>query len=608
MKYIKKSLLVLAVLLLICGCASQKRQEDVPDTGLKYIEELKNYQAKEKNINNTKDNQEFEKFLDDIFIKLVSESYLYMHNSVENYKALNIEKPKVEWGELEYSIESDSEEYIEQLVELRKFDYDSLSYKEQYDYDLFEYSLLETIASAFYERYDLLFSKGTDILSGIIVTLDEFTFYDEESINDYLELLKDVDKYLNDALVYTKAQADNGLYLSDSSIDYNLDFIDSYVSKVDDNSLILSFNSKLDSIDFINEETKAKYKEDSTNTVKSEVIPAFNKVKDELKKYIGKGSNEDLALCNIDPNYAELTFMLNTSSNKSINEIYQITCDALDDLIANFNTAAYDEDAVNEYYKISESKKYGAFGLEDKETLDYLREHLSVKFPELKEAEYTVSRLDSSSASDNTVAYYVSPPLDNLSLNVIRTNPNAMGYDIVYDYVVLAHEGFPGHLYQNIYFQMTNPNRFRATQSFIGYTEGYASYVELEALDFAGLKNKHTADIYRYFYMAEYLIDSIVDMGVNYYGWSMDDLKQYLKDEDLNEEAATSLYEMAIDRPGVLDRYGVGYAMIHDLKQNAQKELGDAFNEIDFNRLLIEHGELPFCIVKESIDSYIKSK
>ena len=145
MKYIKKSLLVLMIILMLCGCTSTKQKEAVPETGLKYIEELKNYKAKEKNINNTNDNQEFEKFLDDIFIKLVSESYLYMHNSVEDYKALNIEKPKVEWGELEYSIESDSEDYIEQLAELRKFDYYSLSYKEQYDYDLFEYSLLETI-------------------------------------------------------------------------------------------------------------------------------------------------------------------------------------------------------------------------------------------------------------------------------------------------------------------------------------------------------------------------------------------------------------------------------------------------------------------------------
>lgn len=601
MKKYKKIISIVLIVLLLIGCSSKKDNRD----GTYYVNELKNYKVKEKNKNNTIDNEDFEKFLDDIFIDLVSESYLYMHSNVKDYHALNIEKPEVTLGEVEYFEKADPKDYIEQLEELKKFDYNTLSYKQQYDYDLFEYSLLETIASAFYEKYDLLFSRGSDVLNNIVVSFDEFSLYDKESIEDYLVLVKDVDRYLNDCLKYTKAQADTGLYLTKSSIDYSIEYIDSFISKVDNNSLIISFNNRLKDVNFISESEKNKYIEENAKAIKEEVIPSFVKVKEELLKYESKASDKDLPLCAIDINYAELEFMINTSMNKPIDDIFNMTQEALDDMIAAFNSACYDQKVIEEYDTINNSKQYGGFGLEDEETLKYLENHLGMKFAILEDASYKVSRLDSSSASDNTIAYYVSPPLDNLDLNVIRTNPNAMGSDIVYDYLVLAHEGFPGHLYQNIYFQRTNPNRFRATQSFIGYTEGYAMYVESESLDFSEIENPGTSDIYRYFYLAEYLIDSIIDMGVNYYGWSEKDVKKYLKNEGFNEEAAISLYEAALDRAGVLDRYGVGYSMFHTLQIDAKNKLNDKYSDREFNEILISHGPLPFCILEDAVNKYI---
>ena len=269
MKNIKKTITILLITFLLFGCFKKQDKEDkTTKDGLFYINEIKNYKVKEKNINNTIDNKEFEEYLDSIFINSVTDSYLYMHSNIRDYKKLGISKPEVKWGDLEYSDEADSLEYIEELEKLRKFDYNSLSYRQQFDYDLYEYSLLETIASAFYEKYDLLYSSGTDILSGLAVTLDEFKLYDEESIQDYLILLKDVDKYLDDSLAYTKAQADNGLYLSNTSIEYNIDYIDGFVSKIDDNSLIVSFNNRLSNLNFIDSNTKQKYINESSKIVK----------------------------------------------------------------------------------------------------------------------------------------------------------------------------------------------------------------------------------------------------------------------------------------------------------------------------------------------------
>ena len=63
--------------------------------------------------------------------------------------------------------------------------------------------------------------------------------------------------------------------------------------------------------------------------------------------------------------------------------------------------------------------------------------------------DYRVNYLDASVASDLVSAYYVVPPIDSPSKNVIKVNPN--NTDLVSLFSTLAHEGFPGHLYQNNY-------------------------------------------------------------------------------------------------------------------------------------------------------------
>ena len=45
-------------------------------------------------------------------------------------------------------------------------------------------------------------------------------------------------------------------------------------------------------------------------------------------------------------------------------------------------------------------------------------------------------------------------------------------------YTTLAHEGYPGHLYQNVYFLSNCTSPVRTVLSFGSYVEGWATYVE----------------------------------------------------------------------------------------------------------------------------------
>ena len=79
---------------------------------------------------------------------------------------------------------------------------------------------------------------------------------------------------------------------------------------------------------------------------------------------------------------------------------------------------------------------------------------------------------------------YFMPQIDNLDINSIYIN--SAGTDSSDLYPTLAHEGYPGHLYQTQYFASTSPSLIRNVIKPGGYIEGWASYVEVHSYEYAG--------------------------------------------------------------------------------------------------------------------------
>ena len=610
--------LLLALLLLLSACTKEvepgRTKEKIDNnnvnrvidgnslSGKDYIDLLKNFVVRHKEKDNTVDNEEFDKFLDQIFIETMESDYLGMNYKVIDYRAYGIEKPELTIGELVYCDDPDVSVYVDQMERLQNFDYDSLSYRQQYDYEILEYSLLETLAMTMYEKYSQLFTGGSDILADIVTNFDEFIFYDKEKLDDYMVLLADVDRYIYDAYDYTASQAEDGLYLLDYSIDYQIEYIDSYCSKVDDNVLITSFNKRIADLDFLSEAEKETYILENEKIVKEEIIPAFLKGKEELSQYYGKATIDSNRLINIDIDYAELVYMINTSNNEGIDTIFNNSLEMFDDYIALFNTAIMNQKNIDSYYEAYEGL-VEPLSSSNEEILKFLEKNYKKLYPDLGEIEYEVSYLDKSSASDSVVAYYMQAPIDDLNQNVIRINPNKDD-DFIESYTTLAHEGIPGHLYEHVHFYRSNPHNFRTTQGFIGYTEGYACYSQLNALNFLDITDG-AKDIIFIQTFGGYVVSSIIDMAVNYYNWDVEKVADFMNDAGFLGSYAETLVQDCIDRYGILDRYGIGYFNFISLKEYAKEKLKKNYNEIEFNEAILEHGDVPFCILKEAINEYI---
>lgn len=587
MKRISKLLSILLVLFILVGCG----EDSSSSAENYYLTQLKNYEVREKN-STLDDNKDFDLFLDTIFDELVSDNYLYMHFNVADYKAMGIEKPEVGFGHIVYGVDEEEFNKTEkQLEDLLAFDYDKLSLRQQYDYDLLHYSLLETLCGLEYSKYNLIFSSSSQFCDGIVTNLMEFAIYDEESEEDFLAVLKDVPNYINEAIEYSKQQSNDGLYHSDDMLDEEISYIDNLISS--NGKSIYEHYKEYDIYPEVKE------------LVENEVIPAFVTLKEYLNTLYGKTKSDKLALTKINKGYAEYTYITNTSNNGDMYAIYTQLIEVYSDWVNNFINAYQNNEHILEDYEdfLNDDK---AINLSAEDMLEYLRNNSSKRYEYLEDANYVVSALDT--LGDSTLGYYVSPPIDNLNQNVIRVNAkiNNEDYDQMSVFEVMAHEGFPGHLYQNIYFQQKNPHKFRATQSFIGYTEGYADLAAMDAIDMLNVDDgyKAVAKLNSITFNSHLLL-SIVDLGVNYFGWDVNTIGNKLEKLFLDKAIAQPLYDMVVAMPGTFVRYGVGYVSHLNLRKKAMDELGDKFDFVAYDRAIIENGPLPFAILEGVVEDYI---
>lgn len=587
MKRISKLLSILLVLFILVGCG----EDSSSSAENYYLTQLKNYEVREKN-STLDDNKDFDLFLDTIFDELVSDNYLYMHFNVADYKAMGIEKPEVGFGHIVYGVDEEEFNKTEkQLEDLLAFDYDKLSLRQQYDYDLLHYSLLETLCGLEYSKYNLIFSSSSQFCDGIVTNLMEFAMYDEESEEDFLAVLKDVPNYINEAIEYSKQQSNDGLYHSDDMLDEEISYIDNLISS--NGKSIYEHYKEYDIYPEVKE------------LVENEVIPAFVTLKEYLNTLYGKIKSDKLALTKINKGYAEYTYITNTSNNGDMYAIYTQLIEVYSDWVNNFINAYQNNEHILEDYEdfLNDDK---AINLSAEDMLEYLRNNSSKRYEYLEDANYVVSALDT--LGDSTLGYYVSPPIDNLNQNVIRVNAkiNNEDYDQMSVFEVMAHEGFPGHLYQNIYFQQKNPHKFRATQFFIGYTEGYADLAAMDAIDMLNVDDEYKAVAkLNSITFNSHLLLSIVDLGVNYFGWDVNTIGNKLEKLFLDKAIAQPLYDMVVAMPGTFVRYGVGYVSHLNLRKKAMDELGDKFDFVAYDRAIIENGPLPFAILEGVVEDYI---
>ena len=562
----KKIIIILVLLLSLQGCKVEVKQE----------------------TNDISDNLAFEEFLEFEFLDTMYNDIITLSFGLNDYSSFNMKKPEVTLGSPYYTKEdiAKQEDFVRRF---EMFDYETLSNKQKLIYDKLDFNIQASKEIFNYQEFSFNLRPSSGDIENIKTIFIEYRLSNQERLDDYLVLLADIDRYLNEVILIVEKQAKSGFYLNDTTINSTIKQLDKLLS---DNGLLVftkGFEDKLEKVEYINSEEKNEYINQNNKIIDEEVKPIINELKNTLEESIGS-SIYDGAIANY-PNgkkYYEYMFKNKSSSSISVDDAYDLLNNELYLTLKEYSTLKIDTKKLENLQLVEDPKI----------VIDSYIENYSTVFPSINEINYQIELLDSAYTSDSVLGYYLIPPYDNSDLNSIKINPN--GYTNVLDlHNTLAHEAVPGHLLQNNYLLLNRDYPLDYHISFIGSSEGYAMYVSKYAYLWIDGLDEDTAKSLYLDKKFGYILSSLLDIAVNYYGYTSEELKEeyqlFMQGVDY-EELRISITE----EPLMIIPYGLGMTYYDNFYRSASDS--ENFDIIEFHKLLLDYGNAPIDMIQKEID------
>lgn len=551
--------------------------------------------------------EEFDEYLDALFIDMVGDNALGVHYSFKNPEDYGIVVTDYTLGDISDEAIAEAEnDVLETLEELKSFNPELLTESQQL-YRRVLISYYET--SAGYVGLSLVennFGSNSGYVANIPTNFIEFVFDDEEDIEVYLENLKDTDRYVNDLLKFTRRQAEAGYFMSEACAQDNIDNCTKYLEN-EVNPLIASFDEKVDAADFLTAEKKAEYKAINADYIEKYYNVSYQNIIDTLSELVAAGYCNNEGLCSLKDGEKlyEAIVRKKTSTDMTPAELAKFLDDAMDDLISDLYTIWYSDATIDDRYAELTPNM-----TDTTEILKFLADACEASFPAPVTKEFVVNYMSKATEIEGTMAYYLTARFDQLDYNSIKVNGSAVeGQDLTL-YTTLAHEGFPGHLYQftSVYGNDKLPMALKLVD-FISFTEGFAEYTSDRAYAFLGCDDT----LVEYAILNDvfgYILQSRIDVGVNYEGWSREDVFDYCKSYIMvsSVDDTNPIYDSVVSDPGLLFPYTVGHLLLNYARENVINTLGDAFDEIEYHQFILDLGIVPFDVFDEELEKYLDAK
>ena len=574
----------------------------------------------------TKDSRSFQNFAKDFFVSELTANTLNMHYTVATPSSFGIDSYE---SVLPFYSKEDKEASLQEIVTSleRLYSLDDSKLNEQ---DAYTYRLLvpyleneKTGISLYY--YSAPLSPSSGMQSQLPILLAEYAFRNKRDVDDYLALLDQTDTYFEGIAQYLKEQSAEGLFMPDYSVDKVIEQCDTIM---DESSLSqgthflnTTFEERLDSLlssGIISEEEKQYYISQNNRLLTTVMLPAYQKLGDELILLRGSGKNENGLYYYPDGReYYKYILRSHTASYRDIDSIKALLFQDFND---NFDSMYGLLQSKPSILTAQETSSVSFRFEEPSDMLKSLQQMMQEDFPALSEASQggelpicTIKSISKNLEEYSSPAFYLTPPLDDIKENVIYINQknNDGGVEL---YTTLAHEGYPGHLYQTVYSQLyfnkTDVNPIRSLLSYSGYAEGWAMYVELMAYDYAKAIMKDTNpdaeglyESYKLDRQIQLCLYSLLDIAIHYEGANYKQVHKILSTIGIsNVDTTRAIYEYIVEEPGTYLKYYLGYLEVLELKEEAQRLWGNDYSEYRFHKFYLENGPADFTNLKLQLE------
>lgn len=541
----------------------------------------------------------FDEYTNDLFIKELQENTINLHYTLSDPKKFGIDSHKISLGTLSKEDAKSSTASLENITAaLSRFDYESLTARQKLTYDILKDSCEKNLSAASRYYYEEPLRPTTGIHSELPILLAEYAFYNSCDVTDYLALLTCVEEYFKQMILFEQEKAKEGLFMSDQAADAVIEACRTFIQKPKENFLIDTFHTKIDALTDISEEKKKLYKKQNRSLVKNIVIPAYKNLINALTQLKGSGSN-DAGLCHFPhgKDHYEYLVRSNTGSSKSIKELQEMT-----ERRRNLDMAALHELLAADPSLLESDNPDLAFHTPE-EMLDHLLMAMQTEFYPAADGSYEVNYVHESMEETLAPAFYLTAPIDDISHNVIYLNKRSQ-YSGVQLFTTLAHEGYPGHLYQTTGSYQAGLPPVLALLNYPGYVEGWATYVEMLSYQYAGLSDA-LAEMLMRNQSALLSLYASIDMGIHYDGWKLADTIVFLKQYGITDRTVIqNMYELIVEEPSHYLKYYIGYLEFLELKDYAKELFADDYSDRDFHQAIIRIGPAPFSILKKYLKTF----
>lgn len=543
----------------------------------------------------------FSEFCTTLFREEMKSNTMNLHFTLKDPKAAGIDSYEITLGSLSGDSPHNQARQLKKLSEeLKKYAHLSLGEKERLTCRLLSDYISRQQNLAAYPYYDEPLTPSGGVTSQLPVLLAEYTFRNTRDIKDYLGLLSQMDTYFSGILDYEQKKADAGLFMSDEACLKVIEGCEVFTEHPDDNFLIDTFSNRLNAMDGLTDTQKNAYLKQHSKVLSDHVIPAYRQMIKGLTMLLGRGHN-NWGLCNFPEGkaYYEAVVSADTGCDDSVEDLFsQIAKARREDL-------TFCQNLLGKNPKLaSQSPKPDAALKEENAMLSRLQKEILTDFPAPPQTEVEICHVDPALSEYLAPAFYITAPIDDISHNRIYINDAKNDTDIYY-FTTLAHEGYPGHLYQTICTSSYGAPEVRSLLNYPGYTEGWATYTEMQAFYYAGL-DPDLASLLQHNQAATLSLYATADIGIHYFGWEKEKNAAFWSEYGVDDTATVKrITDLILEEPGNYLKYYVGYLKFRQMREQLALE-NKSFSVSAFHEAILRTGPSPFSVLEETVRDQLK--
>jgi uncharacterized protein (DUF885 family) len=512
--------------------------------------------------------------------------------------------------------------YRRYLDSLKSYSYERLSPRDQLSYQIFEYAMQRGVTAMKFKSYLTPVTQMFDFRISFGLMGAGNSIHPFKSVKDYDDFLKRINGFVGwtDTAISNMRQ---GIALNIVQPRILMEkVLPQLKAMIVDTPSKSNFYKPIINIPAaFSQQDKQRLAEAYTTAIKEQIIPAYSRLLSFVQNEYLPKARETIALSALPGGKEEYDFQVKsmTTTNLTPDEVYELGKKEVERIrkeIENIKQQVGFKGDIKAFYTFLETDPRFTPFKEDEGVVnafhkiyDSIKPHLSAQFSVVPKTAFEIRPIEKYRAA-TTAANYMRGTPDG-------SRPGVFYFPVIdakkYAYWTMEdlflHEAIPGHHYQlSLQSENTDIPNIRKIGQYGAYVEGWGLYAESLGKDLGLYKDPYTrmGQLQNEMHRA---IRLVVDAGMHSKGWTREQAIQYsLDNEPISQQEAVSEIERYISWPGQALSYKIGELKIKEMRNKAEKTLGEKFDVRAFHYEVLKDGAMPLQIFEMKMDKWIQSQ